>query len=494
MADPKLEEVFKLSGIPTYTFVEPVEYQKLKVAARTPGRPLVVEGPSGIGKTTSVTKALEELGLIKNALRLSARRAADVELIEELPAMNKLGVVVVDDFHRLNDACKAKIADLMKVLADEEDETSKLIIIGINKTGDALVEFGRDLNNRIETFRLEANPTDRVRELIESGEGALNITINTKDDIARQAQGSFHIAQMLCHETCLWSKVTERTAAHVTTTVSVDVVVQRVMDNLDRAFFELARKFAAGPRLRREGRAPYLHILNWLATGNDWSIQLDQAMAIRPEHKSSVGQVVDKGYLEEFISANDEFRDVIHYEPRTRVLSVEDPKFVFFIRNLLWSKFAKQVGYLSTDFEGKYDFALSFAGADRPLAERLFEELSKLEFAVFYDKNEQHRILAEDVEDYLAPIYRSEAKFVICLLSRSYPKRIWTKFESDQFKQRFGDSAVIPIWFSDAEPGMFDESGRVGGCMFQVTEEIAPQVSEIGGLLARKIAEHRVEV
>ena len=30
---------------------------------------------------------------------------------------------------------------------------------------------------------------------------------------------------------------------------------------------------------------------------------------------------------------------------------------------------------------------------------------------MFYDKNEQHRILAEHVEEYLRPIYQSEASF-----------------------------------------------------------------------------------
>ena len=52
-----LEDVYKTSGTPTHTFVRPVEYTKLIVALRTKGRGLVVEGPSGIGKTTSINKA-----------------------------------------------------------------------------------------------------------------------------------------------------------------------------------------------------------------------------------------------------------------------------------------------------------------------------------------------------------------------------------------------------------------------------------------------------
>jgi hypothetical protein len=70
---PYLEEVFRLSGIPTYTFVQPDRYDEIKVSVRTPGRCLVLEGPSGIGKTTTITKALGDLGISGQVLSLSAR-------------------------------------------------------------------------------------------------------------------------------------------------------------------------------------------------------------------------------------------------------------------------------------------------------------------------------------------------------------------------------------------------------------------------------------
>ena len=57
MPPPRLEEVFKLSGIPTYTLFVLSSSEKLLIALRTPGRGVVIEGPSGIGKTTAVTKS-----------------------------------------------------------------------------------------------------------------------------------------------------------------------------------------------------------------------------------------------------------------------------------------------------------------------------------------------------------------------------------------------------------------------------------------------------
>src|SRR6185503_2368607 len=100
----KLEDVFKIGGTPTHTFVHPVEYPALLVALRTPGRGVVIEGPSGIGKTTSVTRALAELHLADKVVSLSARKPADLDLIRALPTIDNFGTVIIDDFHRLQDA------------------------------------------------------------------------------------------------------------------------------------------------------------------------------------------------------------------------------------------------------------------------------------------------------------------------------------------------------------------------------------------------------
>src|SRR5690348_16368330 len=118
MPAPLLEEVFKKSGLPTYTFVEPAEYNHLKVALRTPGRGVVVEGPSGIGKTTAVQKALTEIGIAARAQTFSGQNSLDRDLIAELPQMGYLGIVIIDDFHRLSETTKHVIADFLKELAD----------------------------------------------------------------------------------------------------------------------------------------------------------------------------------------------------------------------------------------------------------------------------------------------------------------------------------------------------------------------------------------
>lgn len=487
----KLEEVFKKSGVPTHTFVKPTEYQKLLIALRTPGRGIIIEGPSGIGKTTSVVKAIGELGLEKTSMKLSARKKDEAELIKLLPTNTNVGVVVIDDFHWLDANTKRAIADYIKILADEEDEKSKVVVIGINRAGDSLIKFASDLSGRIDTIKFEKNPEERIQELIELGEKTLNVTLNTKQEIVKDSQGSFNIAQTLCHESCLLGGVTEQCEKPTDVKVSLEVVRENVLGELSTKFFEVSRKFATGPRLRREGRAPYLHLLYWLAVSNEWTLNVDEALAQHPNHKGSVGQIVDKGLLESFLSSNPEFGNVIHFDSNTHILGVEDPKYVYYLRNLLWTKFAKQVGFMGMEFKSKYDFALSFSGTDRDIAAPIFDKLNEQEIAVFYDKNEQHRILAQNVEDYLGPIYRSEAKYVIALLGKDYPKKIWTKFESEQFKKRFGDNSVIPIWFADAPPGMFDETTQIGGITIDRSKDLTIQIEAIIQILVKKLAEAR---
>ncbi|MFO0985539.1 MAG: TIR domain-containing protein, partial [Planctomycetota bacterium] len=472
-------------------FVQPVEYPALLVALRTPGRGVVIEGPSGIGKTTSITRALSELGLADKVVALSARKPADLDLIRELPSITDFGTVIIDDFHRLQDATKQSIANLMKVLADEERPNSKVVILGINKAGEALIQLAHDLNNRLEVITFEANPIEKVQQLIALGEKALNVDINVKAEIAEAANGSFYIAQMLSHQTCLDSGILVRQEERLVTKVSFELTRGKVFERLSRTFLKRTQKFARGTRFRREGRAPYLHLLYWLAKCDDWSLSVNRAIRENQALSGSVTQIVEKGYLLNLVRGDDEIAAVLHYDPKSRELTVEDPQFVYFLRNISWSRFAADAGFLTMDFPSRYDFALSFAGPDRSVAEALFRCLQEREFETFYDRNEQHRILAEDVEDYLRPIYQADAEYVVVLLGPEYPKRVWTRFESEQFRNRFKSGAVIPVWFVNAPPGMFDETSPVGGISFDPAADINAQVQEIAEVLARKIEEKR---
>lgn len=494
MPEPFVQDVFKTSGVPTYTFVHPREYPRLLLNLRTPGRGLVVEGPSGIGKTTAVEKALVDIGISEKVTKLSARLPEDIEYIAELPTMGKVGTVVIDDFHKLADAARQALADYMKTLADRSSTEVKIIIVGINKAGENLVQFAHDLVNRLDIVPFESNPDERVEELLFKGQEALNIRLNIVDEIIQAAKGSFFLAQMLALEVCLATNISERQEVQRCTETSFEAVKAEVWKRLSISFRKRCERFCQGSKMKPAGRAPYLHILKWLAEEGEWTLNLREAMRRHRDMTGSVGQVVSKGYLAENISGDNEIDAVLHFDEVSQQLTVEDPLFVFFIRNIPWAGFARECGYVTVNFQHRYDFALSFAGQQRRVAEAVQTALSEHQVEVFYDRNEQHRILAQNIEEYLLPIYQSEARFVVPLLSTEYPERIWAKIESDAFKERFGDNAVIPIWFSDVPPGAFDESRKYGGITYYVDKDLNTQADQIADVLVRKLMEDREAV
>lgn len=495
-----LEDVFKLSGMPTVTFVEPNEYQKLYVSIRTIGRGVVIEGPSGIGKTTCVRQVIEKLKnepskrVIKDFTILSGRKKNDKEKIEELLTKDDFGGVIIDDFHKLDDELKCKLSNLLKTLADEQVDASKLIIIGINKTGKSLIDLTPDLLNRISIIKFESNPENKVRELLEKGEEALNVSLNVKEQIVSDSDGAFHIAQMLAHNACLQFNVTQRNDEKVITEISYESLKETVIQELAHRFHDIVVRFVKGQRVKKGSRAPYLHVLYWLSQEEERSLNLDSYLINNPSHRNSVGQILTKGHLKAHYESQPGFSDVLYFNDETTEISIEDPKFYYYIKNILWSKLAEKIGFTSFEFKSKYDFALSFAGVNRKHAEYLNKKLTDNELSVFYDFNEQARILSEDVEQYLAPIYRSESAFVIPFLSKEYPTRVWCKFEGDVFKERFGEGSIIPLRYSDCPLGMFDTTNGIGGFSLDVTQSIEDQLDKFADLLVDKICEKRLQL
>jgi len=293
----RIDEVFKKSGVPTHTFVQPAEYDRVLVSLKTPGRCMIIEGPSGIGKTSCVKKAIEDTGLSDSCLFLSARKPEDAGLIKELPSMRAIGVVVVDDFHRLPTEAKQQLTDFIKTLADEEDQSSKVILIGINRAGQTLVEYAPDVLHRVEVVHVGRANVERIREMIELGQRALNCTISIADEISEEAEGSFAMAQVLCHEACLQSRLLETCVGEIAKEVNVSLpcIREAVIAELTPRFFALARDFATGNKLRREGRAPYLNLLRWLSQTPEGVLDTKEAIAANPGLKGSVTQVIDKG-------------------------------------------------------------------------------------------------------------------------------------------------------------------------------------------------------
>lgn len=94
--DKYLEEVFVTEGVPQYTFVKPPNFNEILLDIRKIEKPVIIQGRSRTGKTTTVKKILEQLGGEFPIQYLSAWKAIDVERIIKIVSERIPGYFVID--------------------------------------------------------------------------------------------------------------------------------------------------------------------------------------------------------------------------------------------------------------------------------------------------------------------------------------------------------------------------------------------------------------
>ena len=338
----RLVDVFKESGVPSVTFVEPPDFLGLKLDLEQPGRGLVIEGPSGVGKTTALHTALKQLGTGTGASfeMLSARKASDVARIATLPDWHQ-GGVVIDDFHRLDPALRADLADYIKLLADTEPEDRKLVIIGIPGTRKRLVEVAFDLATRIGFLSLGTVPDDKVLEMIEKGEGALNVALRGKAEIVRVAAGSLNVAQILCRRVMALAGIQETQTTLTPVDGDLPQAIRKAMETMTLKFGSLVKSFAVldGPSERL-----CIELLMELAAAEDGTLSLWELAERRPELKADIRQFVKNQPMEALFEHHPGYDQHLLYDPEAATLVIDDPQFTFYLRQLNPNQLALSAG------------------------------------------------------------------------------------------------------------------------------------------------------
>ncbi len=487
-----LEDVFKLSGLPTVTFVEPTRYNEILIALRTEGRGVIIEGSSGIGKTMCVKHILNKLGLTDKCYYLTPRNPDDNELISAFTSWDRdnLGVIIIDDFHMVPLECKVKIGNLMKVLADEENTKSKLILIGINSTGKSIVDNINDLLTRVSIFSMESNPDDKILELIEKGEHALNIAITDKNAIVKQSCGSFYICQDICHRLCAHAGILDTQYRPTKVNECLTAITEIIISNLSKVFDDKLIAFAQGNRIRK-GTRPYYNILKWFSENNSMTINLLQEAKKRSLYFGGMKQVIDKDYITRLISKHSFLESLFFYNRVTKELCIEDPKLLFYLRNVDWRHFEARAGFDELESilpPTCYDIAISFTGKQRNIARMFYNYLSE-SLSVFYDNDHQHEILGQDADAFLIPIFETNSKYVLALFSEDYPYRYWPRIEFDAYKKRLRNKEVLPIYVGSPPP---EPSGTelgfqvISGDILKDQRKLKKRIKDISDIIIEK--------
>lgn len=84
----------------------------------------------------------------------------------------------------------------------------------------------------------------------------------------------------------------------------------------------------------------------------------------------------------------------------------------------------------------KFDIAISFAGEDRELAEKIATKLKEKQVKVFYDNFEKADLWGKNLYDYLSSVYSEKSKYCVMLLSKHYENKLWTTHERKSAQAR----------------------------------------------------------
>jgi Cdc6-like AAA superfamily ATPase len=260
-----VSEVFTPATPARVSFVERESVNdKLVNALQTPGKQIVVYGHSGTGKTTLLVNKLDQLysghittrcmkgttvdelmikafdkldqfyvaeqastsknsidvGIeasylnVKSQLKGTQQREQSQKTLRVLPiqlsAENLAAFLgekelcwVIEDFHKVDDAEKTKLSQLMKVFMDCADDYPKvrIIAIGAVETARQVVEFDPEMRNRVSEIEVSLMTEAEISAVIDKGANALNLAFpdTLKRVIAKYSSG----LGAACHDLCL---------------------------------------------------------------------------------------------------------------------------------------------------------------------------------------------------------------------------------------------------------------------------------------------------
>jgi GTPase SAR1 family protein len=170
------------------------------------------ESEKSSGKKTAKEIAIEStFQTIKSGIKVSEHSEASSKQVRLIPpqlnAQNLASLLgqkelcwVIEDFHKVDEAEKPKLSQIMKIFMDcaVEFNKVKIITLGAVQTARQVIEYDDEMRNRVSEIEVQLMNESEITEIINTGEKRLNIefTTNIKKLIAKYSGG----LPAVCHQ------------------------------------------------------------------------------------------------------------------------------------------------------------------------------------------------------------------------------------------------------------------------------------------------------
>jgi hypothetical protein len=339
---PKLEQVFKTVGLPRFTYVEPTIYRRFSHAVHVPGKHIVLEGPSGVGKTCLVFRVLEELGFERDTdyRYISAREVGSDEEIRSLLRSDHSHprLIVIDDVHIYTPDIRRELANHLKLLSDgvfTDEAVAKCVLVGIPTASSSLLYNAIDLGARMVTFSLGAATARQLEEVIRQGEERLAVRFREPDVIVNECNGSFYLCQYICHEICFSENVFEARDDVAILRYRIEDIRRELRHELRNRYNQYVLRFCKGGAAKVEKESGYIPLLASIARIPKAVIHQNEVLITSGPYSPLISKalVSVRNTLEKQGNHSMSSR-LIYYDESIEAFSIEDPAFRYYLNTL----------------------------------------------------------------------------------------------------------------------------------------------------------------
>ncbi|RPE39110.1 TIR domain-containing protein [Streptomyces sp. Ag109_O5-1] len=255
----------------------------------------------------------------------------------------------------------------------------------------------------------------------------------------------------------------------------------------DPALTSLIGRLARGPEVNVGARAPLLRLLQSTAASNAGHMFLEDCCRDFPGDAAAIRTVWNTGLLAAFLAEAAE-PGLIDFDQRLGLLRVPGDALREALRQTDWATVEGELPHLNLTQDIRYDVALSFATEERPYVEPLFEALVRLGYAVFYDFNEQDRLLGVNIDEFLEDVFVRQSRFVAVVLSNAFGLRRSHCFEAEILQGKVPRQRLLPIYETAHSCSPFDSLFHHGYLWLNSTEDLATQAGKHAEIISKKIA------
>ncbi|GGK90814.1 toll/interleukin-1 receptor domain-containing protein [Mangrovihabitans endophyticus] len=245
-------------------------------------------------------------------------------------------------------------------------------------------------------------------------------------------------------------------------------------------------KVARGPEVNVGGRAPVLRMLQSVARSSSPYLFVEDACHDWPGDAAAIRTAWNTGMFSSFLAETAD-PDFISFDQRLGLLHVRGAPLHTALARTDWDEVERQFPHLNLSQDFVYDVAVSFAKEERPYIELLFAGLVRLGHPVFYDFNEQDRLLGSRCDDYLERAFLQQSRFVVVMPTITYGTRRSHLYEVELFREKLPRDRLLPIFDISKPRGPFDSLFDQGHLWLEPDQELAPQAAHHAEVISKKI-------